>query len=69
MLKKYSFIDETRVAASGVSYGGYAVGMMLAKSGEESNSMIRCGIAVSPVVEWRYYGTYLVLNREITTDM
>ena len=64
MLKKYSFIDETKVAASGVSYGGYAVGMMLAKSGEESNSMIRCGIAVSPVVEWRYYGTYSVLNHE-----
>ena len=43
MLNKYSFIDKNRIAASGVSYGGYAVGMMLAKSGEESNSMIRCG--------------------------
>ena len=60
MLNKYSFIDESRIAASGVSYGGYAVGMMLAKSGEESNSKIRCGIAVSPVVEWRYYGTLVL---------
>ena len=56
MVNKYSFIDENRIAASGVSYGGYAVGMMLAASREKSNLPIRCGISVSPVVEWRYYG-------------
>ena len=58
MVKKYSFIDENRIAASGVSYGGYVVGMMLAESKEKSNVPIRCGISVSPVVEWRYYGKF-----------
>lgn len=71
MLNKYSFIDETRIAASGVSYGGYAVGMMLAKSGEDLNgermAKIRCGIAVSPVVEWRYYGKSILLCNHIYT--
>ena len=56
MVKKYSFIDENRIAASGVSYGGYVVGMMMAESNDASYAPIRCGIAVCPVVEWRYYG-------------
>ena len=58
MVKKHPFIDGTRIAASGVSYGGYVVGMMLAETREESEAPIRCGIAVSPVVEWRYYGKF-----------
>ena len=58
MVDKYPFIDANRVAASGVSYGGYAVGMMLAKTTEESPAPIRCGVAVCPVVEWRYYGMF-----------
>ena len=60
MWENVSKVIQKSFAASGVSYGGYAVGMMLAKSGEESNSKIRCGIAVSPVVEWRYYGTLVL---------
>ena len=56
MVEKYPFIDETRIAASGVSYGGYVVGMMLAGSKEDGIAPIHCGVAISPVVEWRYYG-------------
>ena len=56
MVETYKFIDETRTAASGVSYGGYVVGMMLAKSKEDGMAPIHCGVAISPVVEWRYYG-------------
>ena len=56
MVKEHKFIDANRIAASGVSYGGYVVGMMLAETSEESPAPIRCGVAVSPVVEWRYYG-------------
>ena len=56
MVETYKFIDETRIAASGVSYGGYVVGMMLAKSKEDGMAPIHCGVAISPVVEWRYYG-------------
>ena len=62
MVNKYSFIDENRIAASGVSYGGYVVGMMLAETSELSEAPIRCGVAVSPVVEWRYYGKYNLNN-------
>ena len=58
MVNKYSYIDENRIATSGVSYGGYVVGMMLAASREKSNPPIRCGVSVSPVVEWRYYGKF-----------
>merc|ERR1719189_3440537 len=49
MVEKYPFIDETRIAASGVSYGGYVVGMMLAGSKEDGIAPIHCGVAISPV--------------------
>ena len=65
MVDKYSFIDETKIAVSGVSYGGYVVGMMLAASGEKHGEVVnvplRCGISVSPVVEWRYYGKFQLI--------
>ena len=56
MLDKYKFIDKTRVAVSGVSYGGYVAGMMLSATSTNHSDLLKCGIAVSPVVDWRYYG-------------
>ena len=44
---------------NGVSYGGYVAGMMLSETSANHSSLLKCGVAVCPVVDWRYYGTYL----------
>ncbi|XP_067843476.1 dipeptidyl peptidase 4 [Heptranchias perlo] len=45
------FIDETRIAIWGWSYGGYVTSMVLGAGSE----VFRCGIAVAPVSNWTYY--------------
>ncbi|KAG6940040.1 dipeptidyl peptidase 4 [Chelydra serpentina] len=46
-----SFVDESRIAIWGWSYGGYVTSMVLgSKSG-----VFKCGIAVAPVSRWQYY--------------
>ena len=49
----FSFIDPERVAVTGVSYGGYVAGLMLA---DPVKDVLACGVAVTPVVDWRFYG-------------
>ena len=49
----FSFIDPERVAVTGVSYGGYVAGLMLA---DRVKDFLACGVAVTPVVDWRFYG-------------
>lgn len=56
LLEKYgNFIDRDRVGVSGVSYGGYVAGMMLSETSQNHSSLLKCGVAVCPVVDWRYY--------------
>jgi dipeptidyl-peptidase-4 len=45
--------DPQRIGIWGWSYGGYMTAMSLARGG----SVFRAGIAVAPVVDWRYYDT------------
>ncbi|XP_069791462.1 prolyl endopeptidase FAP isoform X2 [Narcine bancroftii] len=45
------FIDETRVAIWGWSYGGYVTSMVLGAG----TNIFKCGIAVAPVSNWTYY--------------
>nr|XP_033801091.1 dipeptidyl peptidase 4-like [Geotrypetes seraphini] len=45
------FIDESRIAIWGWSYGGYVTSMVL---GSDSG-VFKCGIAVAPVSRWQYY--------------
>ena len=47
------------MAVSGVSYGGYIATKMLS---EQFDNLLTCGVAVSPVVDWRFYGNYMVLK-------
>ena len=47
------FVNEDKLAVTGVSYGGYITMMMLS---EPHENLIACGVAVSPVVDWRFYG-------------
>ena len=52
----YRFIDENKIAVTGVSYGGYLSSLMLAE--RHDDNMLACGVAVSPVVDWKFYGKY-----------
>lgn len=48
---KMGFIDKTRVAIWGWSYGGYVTSMVLGAGSE----VFQCGMAVAPVSKWVYY--------------
>ncbi|XP_015214519.1 dipeptidyl peptidase 4 [Lepisosteus oculatus] len=45
------FIDKTRIAIWGWSYGGYVTSMALGAG----SGVFKCGIAVAPVSKWEYY--------------
>ena len=46
------FVDPDKIAVTGVSYGAYIATLMLA---EKHQNFLACGVAVSPVVDWRFY--------------
>ena len=53
------YIDSNRIAVTGVSYGAYLATLMLADTGDrEHPNPLACGVAVSPVVDWRFYGIF-----------
>jgi dipeptidyl-peptidase-4 len=53
LLSKFAYIDETRTAIWGWSYGGYATAMTLAR---DTSGIFKCGASVAPVTSWIYYG-------------
>ncbi|XP_048342418.1 dipeptidyl peptidase 4 [Sphaerodactylus townsendi] len=48
---KMSFVDPTRIAIWGWSYGGYVTSMVLGSG----SGVFKCGIAVAPVSRWQFY--------------
>ncbi|XP_018904753.1 venom dipeptidyl peptidase 4 isoform X2 [Bemisia tabaci] len=48
------YIDKSRTAIWGWSYGGYATAMALA---QDVNNVFQCGVSVAPVTDWVYYDT------------
>uniref|UniRef100_A0A0C9RFV4 Venom dipeptidyl peptidase 4 n=2 Tax=Fopius arisanus TaxID=64838 RepID=A0A0C9RFV4_9HYME len=50
--ENFSFIDKTRTAIWGWSYGGYAAGMSLAM---DRDAVFKCGMSVAPVTDWALY--------------
>jgi len=48
------YIDSDKMCVWGWSYGGYVAGMMMA---EDRESLLSCGISVSPVTQWQHYDT------------
>lgn len=46
-------VDTARIALGGWSYGGYQT----IRTMEETNSHYKCGFAVAPVSDWRFYDT------------
>jgi len=49
---RFPYIDSTRTAIWGWSYGGYATAMTLAR---DSAGIFKCGASVAPVTSWIYY--------------
>nr|CAD7408174.1 unnamed protein product [Timema poppensis] len=47
------YIDASRTAIWGWSYGGYATAMALAK---DTEGVFKCGASIAPVSSWIYYG-------------
>uniref|UniRef100_A0A1Y1KXZ8 Venom dipeptidyl peptidase 4 n=1 Tax=Photinus pyralis TaxID=7054 RepID=A0A1Y1KXZ8_PHOPY len=50
--KTLPYVDETRTAIWGWSYGGFASGMALS---EDTTGVFKCGISVAPVTDWTLY--------------
>ncbi|KDR23986.1 hypothetical protein L798_07923, partial [Zootermopsis nevadensis] len=48
----FPYIDKTRTAIWGWSYGGYATAMALAR---DTVGVFKCGASVAPVTSWIYY--------------
>jgi dipeptidyl-peptidase-4 len=53
-LQQQAFVDASRVAVAGHSYGGYMTLMLLAKA----PGRFACGISTAPVSDWRLYDTH-----------
>ena len=47
------FVDKTRIGIWGWSFGGFNTIMSMC----ERRGLFRCGVAVAPVTDWRYYDT------------
>ncbi|RVE53280.1 hypothetical protein evm_002113 [Chilo suppressalis] len=54
VLDRYQFINESRVAIWGHSYGGYATLLTLL---HDDDHMFQCGVSGAPVTSWLYYNT------------
>jgi len=50
------FVDSSRMAVWGWSYGGYLATKILANDAKnEKESLLKCGVAVAPVSKWQFY--------------
>lgn len=54
LISLYPFIDKSRVAIWGWSYGGFVTASVLARDADQKN-IFQCGISVAPVTNWIYY--------------
>ncbi len=52
-LGQQSYVDKNRIAIWGWSFGGFNTIMSLC----EGRKVFKCGVAVAPVTDWRYYDT------------
>ena len=58
MVESLGYIDKSRVAVWGWSYGGYLTAQILAKE----QKYVKCGIAIAPVSQWELYGKFIILT-------
>ena len=55
LIENVPYLDRTRVAVWGWSYGGTVATRMLA---EDDANILKCAIAVAPVTKWELYGMW-----------
>ena len=60
-MNNISYIDRSRIAVWGWSYGGYLAGQLLA---EDNQDLLACAVSVAPVVQWQLYGKDWFLKNE-----
>jgi len=66
-VRSWPFVDRSRVAVFGWSYGGY---MALRALSSPERNLLAAGIAVAPVSDWRYYdASALPLFRAVGTHL
>ncbi|XP_041856908.1 inactive dipeptidyl peptidase 10-like [Melanotaenia boesemani] len=52
-LAKLPYVDGNRVGVYGKAYGGFLATLLLLSH----SSVLKCGIAVAPIIDWRLYGS------------
>jgi dipeptidyl-peptidase 4 len=50
-MKSQPYVDKERMGVWGWSYGGYMTALLMTKG----NGLYKCGVAVAPVTNWRFY--------------
>jgi dipeptidyl-peptidase-4 len=50
-IKKQPYVDAGRIGVWGWSFGGYMTSLLMTKG----NGVFKCGVAVAPVTNWKYY--------------
>ncbi|XKL68722.1 hypothetical protein PGB90_006491 [Kerria lacca] len=53
LLKSYKYLDGNRIGVWGWGYGGYVTTLLMGSQ----YHIFKCGIAVSPIADWRYYNS------------
>uniref|UniRef100_A0A8D9FBW5 Venom dipeptidyl peptidase 4 n=1 Tax=Cacopsylla melanoneura TaxID=428564 RepID=A0A8D9FBW5_9HEMI len=53
-IKDLEFIDKTKIGIWGQGYGGFLTAMMMSR---DSESLLKCGISLSPITNWAHYNS------------
>ena len=67
LINLYPFIDKSRVAIWGWSYGGFVTASVLARDADQNN-IFQCGISVAPVTNWIYYDSIYTERLAVVTE-
>lgn len=51
LLKRHKYLDSHRIGVWGWGYGGYASALLVSSQFQT----FKCGIAVAPIADWRFY--------------
>jgi dipeptidyl aminopeptidase/acylaminoacyl peptidase len=62
LVKELKFVDRSKVGVVGEGLGGYTAGMVMAEDLESSQPLTKCALLISPVVDWRSYGTSFFIS-------
>ncbi len=63
-LSNLPYVDSERIGVQGWSFGGYLTGLLMTKG----NGVIKAGIAVAPITNWRYYDS-VYIERYLKTPL